>query len=243
MSVKAVSKRMAEAKRKLHGEDQKDDDMLSEKFEELSGRVQHRGRRNLSLDAVWVSLPVAQKTFDRIVEHLRTQQCMAFDDYHDACRFRAEVDDRTVSCAVGGLIPDSVYRGWLEASGSVLWSSVDYAKSAPTAGLQVKWHANYKKIEDIIGSENFSVWDASLRVIVCAEPAYRRFELRSVGYVLLELGYSPFVGSVMQLVHDSAYRHFDKITPTTQALMKYWEGGFRYVAAALDLTYTPPEKK
>lgn len=49
-----------------------------------------------------------QEIFDRVIAHLRKQGEPAVNDEGD-CRYRVEVDDRVLMCAVGCLIADEHY--------------------------------------------------------------------------------------------------------------------------------------
>lgn len=54
-----------------------------------------------------------QKVFDRVLEHLRTQGVPAMT-VNCECMYRTQREGKTLSCAVGCLIPDKVYDPSIE---------------------------------------------------------------------------------------------------------------------------------
>lgn len=56
-----------------------------------------------------------QKVFDRVLDHLRTQGEPAMT-VNCECRYRTQREGKTLSCAVGCLIPDEVYDPSIECA-------------------------------------------------------------------------------------------------------------------------------
>lgn len=52
-----------------------------------------------------------QEVFDRVVKHLLTQMKHSTSESNQICMYRG---DRGLRCAIGCLIPDELYRPWME---------------------------------------------------------------------------------------------------------------------------------
>lgn len=169
----------------------------------------------------------AQTTFDKIVEHLRKQKTKAISATAGCCYRSGHQPDGVMRCAAGCLIPDEIYRPFMEGRSLNVYRMTDPAIPEGTPPGPRLSAAMAYKIEET---------DADLLTRFNAFRDYVRQYLYNpstphvVGKVLTDLGYNMTVAGIMQHVHD-------------QHSPQYWESLFRWAAGMLGLTYTPgPDK-
>ena len=96
----------------------------------------------------------AQELFDRGLAGIRQQGCRSSKD--GACKYRLRTDDgRTLKCAVGHIIPDTIYTPRMENFIDVVWDEFD-------------------SLRTLIGQENYKLACAMQRAHDRATDGYER---------------------------------------------------------------------